>query len=52
VTPAVATALDTAPDATALNAYAVTALRRVAHDTSAGVHGAKEIEDSPASPKQ
>ncbi|MBT2231663.1 hypothetical protein [Nonomuraea sp. NEAU-A123] len=50
---AVITALNVAIDATALNAYAVAALRRVAHDlASAGVHGAKDIEDSPTSPKR
>lgn len=50
---AVITALNVATDATALNAYAVAALRRVAHDlASAGVHGAKDIEDSLASPKR
>ncbi|GAA3661874.1 hypothetical protein GCM10022224_026860 [Nonomuraea antimicrobica] len=44
---AISTALDVAPDATALNAYAVTELRRTAKDlASAGAPGAEAIKDS------
>lgn len=44
---AVATVLDVAPDAIALNAYAITELRRTARDlASLGAPGVKEIRDS------
>ncbi|MER7500659.1 helix-turn-helix transcriptional regulator [Nonomuraea pusilla] len=45
-------ALDVAPDALAVNAYAVTELRRAAHElASAGASSAKAIKDSLASTK-
>ncbi|MGP3965828.1 helix-turn-helix domain-containing protein [Nonomuraea sp. 3N208] len=44
---AVATALDVAPDAAALNAYAVTELQRAAHDLAlSSAPGAQAIKDS------
>ncbi|MGW0482640.1 XRE family transcriptional regulator [Nonomuraea sp. NPDC003214] len=49
---AVATALDVAPGAAALNAYAVTELHRIAHDLAmAGAPGAEAIQESLAGSK-
>ncbi|MEV0388738.1 helix-turn-helix transcriptional regulator [Nonomuraea sp. NPDC050643] len=49
---AVATALNAAPDATALNAYAETELHRIAHDLAmAGAPGSEAIKESLAGSK-
>ncbi|MEV0160406.1 hypothetical protein [Nonomuraea fuscirosea] len=49
---AVATALNVAPDATALNAYAVAELQRIAHDLAiTGAPGSEAIKESLAARK-